>query len=84
MHPGGYTLGRMAGVAQLVERRLVVPNVAGSSPVARPILLFKGLVPATEANKTWLPRSLASGHTILQARPPDHWLHAPAIQQRWA
>lgn len=35
----GYILARMAGVAQLVERRLVVPNVAGSSPVARPIPL---------------------------------------------
>lgn len=28
----------MAGVAQLVERRIVVPNVAGSSPVTRPLL----------------------------------------------
>lgn len=26
----------MAEVAQLVERRVVVPNVAGSSPVFRP------------------------------------------------
>ena len=28
----------MAGVAQLVEPRIVVPVVAGSSPVARPIV----------------------------------------------
>ncbi len=27
----------MAGVAQLVEHRFVVPSVAGSSPVTRPI-----------------------------------------------
>lgn len=26
----------LADVAQLVERRVVVPNVAGSSPVVRP------------------------------------------------
>lgn len=26
----------MAAIAQLVERRIVVPNVAGSSPVGRP------------------------------------------------
>jgi ATP-dependent Clp protease adaptor protein ClpS len=31
---------RMAVVAQLVERWLVVPDVAGSSPVGRPILNF--------------------------------------------
>jgi ATP-dependent Clp protease adaptor protein ClpS len=30
---------RMAVVAQLVERWLVVPDVAGSSPVGRPILI---------------------------------------------
>ena len=30
----------MAGVAQLVEHRFVVPSVAGSSPVARPIKFF--------------------------------------------
>ena len=30
----------MAIVAQLVERRIVVPVVAGSSPVIRPILIY--------------------------------------------
>lgn len=32
----------MAGIAQLVERWFVVPNVAGSSPTTRPI--FAGVV----------------------------------------
>ena len=31
----------MAGVAQLVEHRFVVPSVAGSSPVTRPIRLCR-------------------------------------------
>ncbi len=30
----------MAGIAQLVERQVVVLDVTGSSPVARPILPF--------------------------------------------
>jgi hypothetical protein len=47
----------MAMVAQLVERRVVVPNVAGSSPVLRPIyknakyllgIFIYGLVNATK------------------------------------
>lgn len=32
----------MAGVAQLVEHRFVVPSVAGSSPVARPMKFKNG------------------------------------------
>ncbi len=32
----------VADVAQLVERRVVVPNVAGSSPVVRPKLRRSG------------------------------------------
>jgi ATP-dependent Clp protease adaptor protein ClpS len=39
---------RMAVVAQLVERWLVVPDVAGSSPVGRPIN-FTNTLPAAEA-----------------------------------
>jgi hypothetical protein len=31
-----FHVGYMVGVAQLVERRVVVPDVAGSSPVAHP------------------------------------------------
>ncbi len=36
----------MAGIAQLVEPRIVIPVVAGSNPVSRPIMLvfiFLGL-----------------------------------------
>lgn len=32
----------MVDVAQLVERRIVVPDVAGSSPVFHPIRLLSG------------------------------------------
>jgi hypothetical protein len=34
----------MADVAQLVERRVVVPNVVGSSPIVRPIFIISILV----------------------------------------
>ena len=46
----GLTRGRMVGVAQLVERRVVVADVAGSSPVTHPTSLqvrdaFSGRAP---------------------------------------
>ena len=36
---------RMAGIAQLAERQVVVLDVTGSSPVARPIRLTAGCPP---------------------------------------
>ena len=35
-----YLRARMVGVAQLVELRLVMPAVVGSSPIVHPIQLF--------------------------------------------
>ncbi len=51
---------RMAVVAQLVERWLVVPDVAGSSPVGRPIL-----------NST---QSDADLETFLEVAPDVPWV----------
>ena len=42
MHGGIYTANRvvlMVGVAQLVESRIVIPVVVGSSPIVHPIYL---------------------------------------------
>lgn len=58
----------MAVVAQLVERWLVVPDVAGSSPVGRPRIV----VPAPRAaNHT---RSDADLETHLEVAPDVPWI----------
>jgi ATP-dependent Clp protease adaptor protein ClpS len=57
---------RMAVVAQLVERWLVVPDVAGSSPVGRPIY------PHRVVNS--LPSSDADLETSLEVAPDVPWI----------
>lgn len=57
---------RMAVVAQLVERWLVVPDVAGSSPVGRPIY------PHQVVNS--LPSSDADLETSLEVAPDVPWI----------
>ena len=58
---------RMAVVAQLVERWLVVPDVAGSSPVGRPIFY-----PHTVVNSTSSPD--ADLETSLEVAPDVPWI----------
>ena len=42
----------MVGVAQLVERRIVIPVVVGSIPIVHPIsLLFSGHAPIAQLDR---------------------------------
>ena len=60
---------RMAVVAQLVERWLVVPDVAGSSPVGRPILNF-----TFRASGSRTTQSDADLETHLEVAPDVPWI----------
>ena len=41
----------MVGVAQLVESRIVIPVVVGSSPISHPINFFPFLIPKLKKQK---------------------------------
>ena len=44
----------MVGVAQLVERRIVVPDAVGSSPISHPIYIRQaGPAPAFRITRWW-------------------------------
>ncbi len=63
---------RMAVVAQLVERWLVVPDVAGSSPVGRPILNSTQVVSSIRVNS--LPSADADLVTEVVVAPDVPWV----------
>ena len=49
----------MVGVAQLVERRIVVPDAVGSSPISHPIKLMNALAAGTLPLRQALSRACA-------------------------
>ena len=56
----------MVDVVQLVEHRIVVPSVVGSSPIIHPKLHYRtGLTLRNSAQRYPLPKSLPSGEGLL-------------------
>ena len=56
----------MVDVVQLVEHRIVVPSVVGSSPIIHPKLHYRtGLTLRNSAQRYPIPKSLPSGEGLL-------------------
>jgi lysophospholipase L1-like esterase len=74
----------MVGVAQLVEPRVVISAVVGSSPIVHPIFRVLGLVaallsgPATAAPAPPVPQLFVAGDSTASEYPPN-----PKDQQGW-
>ena len=70
----------MVGVAQLVEPRIVIPAVAGSNPVAHPILKSRMRLslpaPRRINRKTWFSFASAKPETALRGA-----VHGPAMKR---
>ncbi len=63
------TLSTMVGVAQLVELRIVIPAVVGSSPIAHPIF------PMLDVYTSSAPTLIHSNKTIFYATLTLHKIH---------
>ncbi len=59
----------MVGVAQLVELRIVIPAVVGSSPIAHPICVIPGVVRAKMGPLAQLVEQLTLNQRVAGSNP---------------
>jgi hypothetical protein len=72
----------MVGVAQLAEHRVVIPVVAGSTPVTHPTEPRSGAVPAPDRAPPGAPFSRSWQNPAVRLRWQNNSRHRPASRRR--